>query len=39
MQIAHDRMILAGDRHRDAVALQYARRASRRLDEFSRRAN
>jgi tetratricopeptide (TPR) repeat protein len=34
MQIAHDRMILAGDRHRNADALKYAQKATARLDEF-----
>jgi tetratricopeptide (TPR) repeat protein len=33
-QIAHDRMILAGDRRRDADAMKYARKSQARLNEF-----
>lgn len=37
-QIAHDRMILAGDRRSDADAVVYARRSEARLNEFLRTA-
>ena len=33
-QIAHDRMVLAGDQRHDADALKYARKAQGRLNEF-----
>jgi serine/threonine protein kinase len=35
-QIAHDRMILAGDRRREDDALKYARKSEARLNEFLR---
>ena len=37
-QVAHDRMILAGDRRRDDDALKYARKSEARLNEFLRAA-
>ncbi len=33
-QIAHDRMTLAGDRHHDEAALQFARTCIERLDQY-----
>ncbi|MEO8594420.1 MAG: serine/threonine-protein kinase [Candidatus Solibacter sp.] len=33
-QVAHDRMILAGDRHNDGQALEFARRSVARLDQY-----
>jgi serine/threonine protein kinase len=33
-QIAHDRMILAGDRHRDDDALKFAQKSAQRLEQY-----
>jgi tetratricopeptide (TPR) repeat protein/predicted Ser/Thr protein kinase len=33
-QIAHDRMILAGDRHRDDDALKFAQKSAERLEQY-----
>jgi tetratricopeptide (TPR) repeat protein len=33
-QIAHDRMVLAGDRHRDDDALKFAQKSGQRLEQY-----